>query len=418
MLNYLGLITVFLAGYLVNSGLVCLAAADSPQSRKELLSNWRVWLMPWLVFDRLHQELDTVVDENNLLTESYRNLTENLAASVIVRDLNGKVIYCSPYTEVLTGYSLEEIYGSKQDFFLGIMHKDDQERYGRALKVASLGEAFQFRYRYMHRSGIEMWAETRSVPMLNEVGAITSSLSITLDVTATVRYQRQMEEQAQNLAEFSYMISHDLKAPIYTIKGMIGVLDEDLKNKSSETTEIIGHMRSANLRLESLVGSILQYCKISSEELKTEVVELDTVLNDVLEDYAPQLASGKVKIVRDPLPSILGDRIKVYQILSNIVGNAIKFRDPSREAAIRLTAKNGVVPHSAVLSVEDNGLGIPKDKLETIFRPFQRAHGAEIEGSGIGLACVKKLMERLGGEVQVASEENKGSEFRLVFRGA
>src|SRR5690606_24163215 len=122
-----------------------------------------------------------------------------------------------------------EIYSSQSDFFISIAHEDDKQNIERALKVASCGEAFQYRFRYYHKTGILMWAETRTVPVLNNSGEVEASLSITLDVTGSVLYQKQVEEKNRDLLDFTYMISHDLKSPIYTVKGMHGVLCEELE---------------------------------------------------------------------------------------------------------------------------------------------------------------------------------------------
>ena len=199
--------------------------------------------------------------------ERYRLLTENLAAAVIIRNADGQIVYCSPFTEVLTGYSLHEIYHAHDDFFLTVVHDDDREKFQRALKVSACGEAFQFRFRLYHKTGIEMWAEMRTVPVLDQAGAVISSLSIALDVTGAVRYQRQVEEKNRDLQDFTYMVTHDLKAPILTIKGMLGLITEDLKDAMTpELNEPLEHISKAARRLEALVASVLEYSKLSSAE--------------------------------------------------------------------------------------------------------------------------------------------------------
>jgi signal transduction histidine kinase len=115
-------------------------------------------------------------------------------------------------------------------------------------------------------------------------------------------------------------------------------------------------------------------------------------------------------------PAVIGDRLKVYQIFSNLIGNAIKYRSDKRPLQIVISAKPSKNERYINISVSDNGLGIPKHKRELIFRPFQRAHGKSIEGSGIGLACVKKLLEKLGGEIEVQSQEDAGSVFTFTLR--
>lgn len=363
--------------------------------------------------------ISTIGEEAETLIERYEILTENLAASVVIRDAMGKITYCSPYTEVLTGYPLSEIYSSERDFFVRIANEEDSEKLEKALKVSSLGEAFQFRYRFFHKTGIEMWAETRTVPVLDNEGNVTSILSISLDVTGQVRYQKQVEDKNKDLQDFAYMISHDLKAPIFTIKGMVNILKEDCATLDDDSKETLTHIEGAAQRLSSLVASVLEYSEITSRANASEPVNLSDVIGDVLNDYSQQIKEIKAKVdTPQNLPIVLGDRTMIYQILSNLFGNALKYRDPERPLELKLNADLENSGRTAIISIEDSGMGIPADKIESIFRPFKRAHGGNIEGSGIGLACVKKLVDKLGGDISVESSVGQGSSFRVSLPAA
>jgi PAS domain S-box-containing protein len=347
-----------------------------------------------------------------------RVLLDNLVASVVLRTVDGTIIHCSPYTEVLTGYSVQEICGSTGDFFENVMHPDDRAQYQRALKICQSGEAFQYRYRLYHRSGIEMWVETRTVPILDDSGTVTSSLSITLDVTGTVRYQRQVEEKNRDLQDFTYMVSHDLKAPIFTIKGMLGVIHDDFgKTLPDGMQEVLTHIERGTLRLEQLVSRVLEYSRISSQESRAETVSLREVFDDVARDFEVQLkdTAGTLQ-VEASLPMVVGDRVHVYRIFANLVGNALKYRAAERPPRIQVTAAQTRDGRFVKVHVTDNGLGIPADKLDSVFRPFHRLHGAVAEGTGIGLATVKKLTERMGGSVELRSEVDAGSTFSVTLR--
>lgn len=360
------------------------------------------------------KEIEGMELEAQELIRRYQLLTENLAAAVVIRDAQGRITYCSPYTEVLTGYALSEIYASSQDFFQTIAHEEDSALYGRAMRVTSVGEPFQFRYRFYHKTGIEMWAETRTVPVLDHEGGLRSSLSITLDVTGLLRYQRQVEEKNKDLEDFTYMVSHDLKAPIFTIKGMAALVTEDTSVKD-ETKELLDHIRKATERLESLVDGVLKYAQISAEGADSARIGLQGVITEVLNDYKTRMGDSQVK-VQSELPVVIGDHIKLYQIFSNLLGNALKYRSMERQLELNISSDSTESNHYVLIKVSDNGAGIPGDKLEAVFRPFQRAHGNEIEGSGIGLACVKKLLEKMGGDIQVTSTVGKGSTFLVKLR--
>lgn len=350
----------------------------------------------------------------------YKTLTDNLMASVVIRDSAGKIDYCSPFTEVLTGYPVSEIRSAAGDFFESVMHEEDREAYRRALGVASLGEPFQFRYRFYHRSGLELWAETRTMPILGADGSVSSTLSITLDVTAAVRHQRQLEERNRDLHDFSYMLSHDLKAPLFTVKGMTAILGENVGDSlNPETSDLLNHISGAVRRLEALVESVLEYSKISLHGTQSFPVELSPVVADVLQDLSARVNESRAAVhVDGDLPVIAGEPVRMYQVFSNLIGNALKYRSPDRTPEIRVSSAPAKARRYVTVTVADNGTGIPSGKLDEIFRPFHRAHGREIEGTGIGLASVKKLVEKSGGSIAVRSEEGVGSEFILTLRRA
>lgn len=357
-------------------------------------------------------------EQFELLQGRYRILTDNIAAAIIIRDLDRRIVYASPYTEVLFGYPLKDVYDSQSDFFLRIVHPDDQALSARAIAVSLSGEAFQYRFRFFHRTGIEMSAESRSMPIIGDNGELISTLSVTLDVTASVLQQRQMEEKNRDLQDFTSMVSHDLKGPLFTIKGMMAVLNEDHAAEIPEAVrDKLAHIGRAADKLELLVRSILDYSKLTAEQTVSEPVALSAVLADLVNEFQPTLRSKDARIdIRTDLPVVMGDKTQLYRIFSNLIGNALKYVDPARPPRVEISAIDTPNPHQVAIVVSDNGLGIPSDKFDVIFRPFQRVHKGVAEGSGIGLASVKRLVEKLGGSVRVQSSVGHGSSFTIVLR--
>jgi signal transduction histidine kinase len=257
------------------------------------------------------------------------------------------------------------------------------------------------------------------VPLLGIDGELESILSVSIDVTDTINYQKQIEQQNQDLSDFSFMVSHDLKAPIFTIQGMADALIEDHSSSlDQEAKTLINFILNASHRLDRLVASVLEYSSLSSGGDAIEEVSLDEILEQVMNDLSGQIqAKNAIIKAKSELPYIKGESIRVYQVLSNLIGNAIKYSDKSRIPEIEISATS-CPPSMIALKIKDNGLGIPENKLEEIFRPYRRAHGGDIEGSGIGLACVKKIVDRLGGQVLVESKEGVGSEFTVILPSA
>ena len=352
-----------------------------------------------------------------LLNERYDLLTSNIAASIVIYDDRGEVIFCSPYTEFMTGYDAEEFYKYNGDLLEKITVEEDLDRYQRAKKISALAEDTIVRYQIRHQKGFRMWLETRMVPLCNESGEVDTVLAVSNDITKLLNDQKQIEEQSRDLQDFTYMVSHDLKAPIFTIKGMSNALVEDFGEALGDAgQEFVSYILEGIDRLELLIASVLEYTALSTKQTTSDIpIRLNEVVQGVLRDQAELARQTEAKIhVDSDLPVVKGDSVRLYQVFSNLIGNAMKYRSPERapEIYVSVAAKN---VDSVLIEIRDNGLGIPEAKLDAVFRPFQRAHGKEIEGSGIGLACVKKIMDKLGGEVSVESTEGQGSRFHLLF---
>lgn len=350
----------------------------------------------------------------------YKILTENVAAAVMLHEADGTILWCSPFTEVITGFPLSEIYRNKESFFRSNIQEEDREIFDRSLRIVGTGEPFQCRYRFYHKSGMTLWLETRTVPILDNESSEYVALSITIDVTAHVMNQTQVEERNKDLSEFTYMISHDLKAPILTISGMLGILEEEETIKSDpHLSEPLAYIRKATKRLHNLVGGVLELAKISASERSLEPVPLKEVLSEVLDEHRLQLerTSASVTTVEE-LPVVLGNKTQLYQIFSNLVGNAIKYRTENRRLVISIGLDKASSRRKTSIVVRDNGRGISAEKLDTIFKPFHRAGEETIEGTGVGLASVKKLVEKLGGSINVSSDVASGTSFVIELRKA
>jgi signal transduction histidine kinase len=265
-----------------------------------------------------------------------------------------------------------------------------------------------------------LWLETRTVPILDNSSDNYVALSISIDVTAQVMNQMQIEERNRDLNEFTYMISHDLKAPILTISGMLGILEGDEVIQSSSTlAEPLTYIRKATRRLQDLVTGVLELAKISASDRTLEPVALKEVLDEVLEDHRLQIERSAATITTiEELPVVLGNKTQLYQVFSNLIGNAIKYQNIERPLVISVGTDKASSRRRTSITVSDNGRGITPDKLDTIFKPFNRGGEDTIEGTGVGLASVKKLVERLGGSIQVASQIDSGTSFTIELRRA
>jgi PAS domain S-box-containing protein len=235
--------------------------------------------------------------------------------------------------------------------------------------------------------------------------------------------EKQVEQRTASLREtigeleaFSYSISHDLRAPLRAMHGYADALLEDYRSSlDDEAVHYLERIQRGASRLDLLVQDVLAYSKVAKGKVHLDEIDLEHLIREVAQNY-PQLAAAKLDLqIRGPLPKVLGHEAYLVQSVANLLGNAIKFvRSDVRPKVIVYAEPDGPL---ARIWFEDNGIGIPAEHYSSIFQIFGRVHPEKkYEGTGIGLAVVKKAIERLGGKVGVTSELGKGSRFWIALK--
>lgn len=222
----------------------------------------------------------------------------------------------------------------------------------------------------------------------------------------------ELEELVRELDTFAYTVAHDLRAPLRTMRGFSQTLLKEygpqLDARGRNLTERID---AAGKRMDTLIGDLLHYSRISRRDVTLGEVDLQVALHDVLDAMNQHLVDAHAAVeVQRPLPVVTGNRVLITQALGNLISNAIKFvpEDVRPLVRIRPETKEG----SVRIWVEDNGIGIDPKHHERLFGLFERLHGRdEYGGTGIGLATVRRALERMGGTVGLESEPGQGSRF-------
>jgi signal transduction histidine kinase len=223
---------------------------------------------------------------------------------------------------------------------------------------------------------------------------------------------RELEEINTELEAFAYSVSHDLRAPLRAIQGFSQALREDYAPKlDAQGKDYARRMDDSARRMETLIQDLLDYSRLSRSEIKLTPVDLTSVVEHVLTQLEAEIKDKDAHLrVDKPLPKVLAHSVTLDQVVENLIANAIKFVPPGVQPHIHLWAeqRDKVVR----LWVEDNGIGIAPEHHERIFRIFERLHGIETyPGTGIGLATVKKGMEKMSGTIGLESVPDKGSRF-------
>lgn len=222
----------------------------------------------------------------------------------------------------------------------------------------------------------------------------------------------QLSEVNRELDAFAYTISHDLRAPLRAMHGYADSLEEDFGPELPPQARGYTHrITAAALRMEELIEDLLSYSRLTRAEMTLGRVDLDAVVRRTLDGLRPALEEVGARVeVAGPMPLVRANATLLGQVMENLVTNATKFTAPGRSAVVRIKAET--VGERVRVVVEDEGIGIEPSHQERIFRPFERLHGTEAyPGTGIGLAIVRRAMERMQGGYGVTSTPGQGSRF-------
>lgn len=355
----------------------------------------------------------------------FRELAENIRDVFWMLDAAGDaVLYVSPAYEEVWGRSCSELYRNPLDWAKSIV-PEDRKRALAQFRGQMQGEALTSEYRILRPDGEVKWIRDRAFPVRGEDGEISRIAGIAEDITeakmaaaAMLLAKEAAESATRAKSEFLANMSHEIRTPMNGVIGMTGLLlDTALTPEQRSYMEIV---RSSGESLLSVVNDILDFSKIEAGKLELEVLDfdLDTVLgivSQLLQPGAQQKGLDLVYGIDPDVPLRLrGDSGRLRQILLNLAGNAVKFTDRGRVSIqVRLDCAAG---SSATLRfcVEDTGIGIAPQRQADIFRPFVQADGSTTRkygGTGLGLAISRHLAELLGGQIGVASEPGKGSNF-------
>jgi PAS domain S-box-containing protein len=387
--------------------------------------------------------------------QRFRQLAESIHEVFWVLDIGtGKISYVSPAYEDIWGKTCGSLYRDPLSW-LEVVHPEDRSLAAARLEGSRSGIPHSLEYRVVDTRGSLRWIWDRSFPVHDEAGRPCRVVGIAEDVTArreaeevlrrshdeleklvqerTAELTRTNEEltlakesaEAASRAKSQFManMSHELRTPLNGIIGMTELtLDSDL---TDEQREFLGMVKLSAVNLLGIVSDILDFSSIETNKLKLEVIDFDPrqLLERTLEPCRLQAVQKGLELscdVADKVPDLLtGDPGRVRQVITNLLGNAIKFTE---KGFVRLSA-HAALPEDGIsvlhVAVADTGIGIPQDKQDLVFEAFQQADGSATRkygGTGLGLAICAQLVEMMGGRIWVESEVGKGSTFHFTVR--
>jgi signal transduction histidine kinase len=226
---------------------------------------------------------------------------------------------------------------------------------------------------------------------------------------------KELGAKNKELDTFVYTVSHDLKAPLVTLQGMADLLGESCERDLDEQgRHYVTRIKANAQQMERLVQDLLALSRIGREGREPEAVGLDDVVDELLMEGGERIRARGVTVTRHELPTLWGVRTQIEQVVSNLLGNAIKYLGDTPAPVVEIGAKDGG-GEMVECYVKDNGIGIDPAYHEKVFEIFQRLQETEAEGTGVGLAIVKKIIEGAGGRIWVESAKGQGAAFRFTW---
>lgn len=335
---------------------------------------------------------------------------------------DGVVASWNPAAEALYGYSSAEMMGHS---LATLVPADRADETGDLLARVLRGESVtQYQTVWQHKDGHAIPISLTASPIADSLGAIIGVSHISRDISEQLAVQEERDHSfatslaAKNaeLEAFTSRVSHDLQEPLRTIHAFSGILVDDYQSLLPEEARThLGRIQSASVRMKQLIADLLSVSAASLPTTEPQPLDVATVLGDVVVSLTERIAqTGGHVVIADDLPTVLADRTRLQQVFRNLIDNGIKYNHdpaPSVEIGLRSTTANEVT-----LFVRDNGIGINERFHDRIFDIFQRLHlREEYDGTGAGLAIVKRAVEALNGRVWVESVEGLGSTFLLTL---
>jgi len=346
---------------------------------------------------------------------------EQCPASIVITDLEGKIQYVNLKFVQVTGYTAVEAIGQNPRILnSGLNPPGTFEAMWRDL---SAGRQWDGELINRRKDGELYWENASIQPIQNVEGHVTNYLAIKSDITAQKRNEarlaalvEELRHSNDELEQFAYVASHDLRQPLRMISAYLGLLEKRLAPVlDGETHQFLGFALDGAKRLDRMIVDLLQYSRIGRVTSQMEPVDLGDALRDSLRHLEVAVAESGAEVrVEGRLPVCFGDRLELMRLFQNLIGNAITYARPGLPPRIEVSSRD--VGDEWVVVVQDNGIGIAEADLTRVFGIFQRLVTRDkVDGTGIGLAVCRKIAEHHGGRIWAESEPDVGSRFLVAL---
>lgn len=374
------------------------------------------------------------------MTEDYRRSETRFRSAMrysaigkALLDSEGRIVEANPALVAIVGNNEAALRGTRFD---GLFENEDHELVGRTAGRTDTDGVHRATRRLHREDGLVRQVQLTYSPVPGNVGQDITGLVQVEDVTERLRAEarvhalnrtlearvalrtRELSLANQELEAFAYSVSHDLRAPLRAIEGFSRILIEKHAAQLDDSgRDYLGRVRKAAGRMGELIDALLHMSRLARSELKFDRIDLSKLAGEIVEELRSADPQRRVEVEIEPGLQVVGDAALLRNLLANLLGNAWKFTRDQALARIQFGATVNA-QGLAEFHVRDNGAGFAQEYVSKLFRPFQRLHtDSDFPGHGIGLASVKRIVERHGGTIRAEGVEGQGATFTFTLPG-
>lgn len=332
-----------------------------------------------------------------------------------------KIVFANPAYIKMSGYETHEIIGKSPNLFMG--ENSDTQQIEKLINAITLKEESLLEIICYKKDQSEYWVQLSFIPVYNLEQQLSHWISIQRDVTEEKKLEKEKEqlirELTQNnkdLKQFSYITSHNLRAPLSNLTGLLNLI-EDIPIENEELKEILMGFKKSTYLLNETINDLAKVIIIRDNlSIQNEEVLIKNTFQNVFNQLNFQIESHKPELIIDfgNVTTIQTNKVYFESIILNLLTNAFKYRSKDRKLIIEITSTK--INNTIIIKLKDNGIGIDlKRNKDKIFGLYQRFHNYP-DSKGLGLYLVKSQIESMGGAISIESEVNKGTTFTLTFK--
>lgn len=364
-----------------------------------------------LTRDRVKEQLETI-RKSELEQRRLSLIATKTHSGVIITDAKGRIVWVNEAFQTNTGYVMAEILGKKPREFLQSPELNSPETMHKLSRALRKRENITIDLKNSRKDGSLFYIRLNITPVFDQDEKLVSFIALQEDITAQKESEAKMMEKNeeltkinQELDQFVYSISHDLRAPLLSIQGLLGLIETD--RWTEENREYLQLIDESTQRLDHTILEILNYSRNARLDITWIAFNLRSFIQDILTDLQSMRLDVITEVIWSGEEQVYLDEVRVGVLLNNLLSNAIKYSKRGQDDA-KVRVRVETTPEECVIAIEDNGEGIEEAHLNSVFDMFFRASNSS-PGTGLGLYICKEITDKLGGDIVLTSEKGIGT---------